>query len=207
MTGVTALSRHIGERMEAKGLTYPAQDIGDWLAAADLTHISNEVSFYEDCPKPGPERADMRFCSSPKYIELLEDVGTDIVELTGNHNLDWGYQPFLDTLEMYQQRGWKTYGGGANLEDANKAAADGTQRQPAGLYRLQPVRPRSGVGHRRYTPVRALRPGQTGTAGARAARGGLPAHRHLPGSGNGYLPARPPPRACPISAAWRGPGQ
>ncbi len=120
MTGVTALSRHIGEKMEAQGLTYPAQDIGGWLTAADLTHISNEVSFYEDCPKPGPERADMRFCSSPKYIKLLEAVGTDIVELTGNHILDWGTQPFIDTLEMYQQRGWKTYGGGANLEDANK---------------------------------------------------------------------------------------
>jgi hypothetical protein len=120
MTGTTAISRHIGERMEAHGMTYPAQDIRDWLVNADLTHISNEVSFYKDCPKPGPNRADMRFCSSPKYIQLLENVGTDIVELTGNHILDWGYQPFLDTLEMYRQRGWKFYGGGANLEDANK---------------------------------------------------------------------------------------
>ena len=48
-----------------------------------------------DCPKPGPQRADMRFCSRPDYIQLLEAVGTDIVELTGNHNLDWGPQPFL----------------------------------------------------------------------------------------------------------------
>lgn len=120
MTGTTALSRHIGERMETKGLTYPAQDIRDWLAQADLTHISNEVSFYQDCPKPGPDRADMRFCSSPRYIALLEDVGTDIVELTGNHILDWGTQPFLDTLAMYQARGWKTYGGGANVTEAQK---------------------------------------------------------------------------------------
>jgi poly-gamma-glutamate synthesis protein (capsule biosynthesis protein) len=120
MTGVTALSRHIGEVMEAKGVNYPARDIGAWLADSDLTHISNEVSFYKDCPKPGPERADMRFCSNPRYIELLETVGTDIVELTGNHNLDWGFQPYFDTLEMYRQRGWKTYGGGKNLEDARK---------------------------------------------------------------------------------------
>lgn len=120
MTGVTALSRHIGERMESKGLTYPARDIRDWLASADLTHISNEVSFYTMCPKPGPERADMRFCSSPKYIALLEDVGTDIVELTGNHNLDWGLQPFLDSLVMYRQRGWGTYGGGTNLAEAQQ---------------------------------------------------------------------------------------
>lgn len=120
MTGTTAISRHIGERMEEKGLTYPAQDIGTWLSSADLTHISNEVSFYKDCPKPGPDRADMRFCSNPKYIQLLEAVGTDIVELTGNHNLDWGPQPFLDSLQMYRQRGWKTYGGGANLTEAVK---------------------------------------------------------------------------------------
>ena len=120
MTGVTALSRHIGQRMEAKGITYPARDIGPLLNAADLTHISNEVSFYADCPTPGPGRLDMRFCSHPKYIELLEAVGTDIVELTGNHNLDWGRQPYLDTLEMYRQRGWGVYGGGANLEQARQ---------------------------------------------------------------------------------------
>ncbi len=120
MTGTTAISRHIGERMEAKGLTYPGEAIRAWLADADLTHISNEVSFYPACPKPGPDRADMRFCSSPKYITLLEYIGADIIELTGNHGLDWGFQPFIDTLAMYRQRGWKTYGGGANLEEAKK---------------------------------------------------------------------------------------
>ncbi len=120
MTGVTALSRHIAEQMESKGVTYPGTRIRDWLVEADLTHVSNEVSFYAECPKPGPERADMRFCSHPKYIELLEYIGADIIELTGNHNLDWGPQPFLDTLELYRQRGWGTYGGGANLEAARQ---------------------------------------------------------------------------------------
>ncbi len=120
MTGTTAISRHIAERMESKGMTYPGQDIAPLLRSADLTHISNEVSFYANCPKPGPQRADMRFCSSPDYIQLLEYVGTDIVELTGNHNLDWGAQPFLDSLAMYRQRGWQTYGGGATLADAKK---------------------------------------------------------------------------------------
>jgi hypothetical protein len=120
MTGVTAISRQIAERMESKGMTYPAGEIVSWLADSDLTHISNEVSFYKDCPAPGPGRRDMRFCSRPEYIKLLEYVGTDIVELTGNHNLDWGPQPYLDTLAMYQERGWKTYGGGDNLKDALK---------------------------------------------------------------------------------------
>jgi len=120
LTGTTAISRHIAARMEEKGVTYPGEAIRDWLANADLTHISNEVSFYTDCPKAGPDRADMRFCSHPKYIELLEYVGADIIELTGNHNLDWGFQPFLDSLKMYEERGWKTYGGGANLDQAKQ---------------------------------------------------------------------------------------
>lgn len=118
MTGVTALSRHIGERMETKGLTYPAEDIGELLAGADLTHISNEVSFYQKCPTPGPDRADMRFCSHPRYMALLEEVGADIIELTGNHILDWGWQPFLYSLELYEQHNMLTYGGGAKLADA-----------------------------------------------------------------------------------------
>jgi predicted nucleic acid-binding protein len=49
MTGVTALVRATASRMEAKGITYPARDIGDWLRQADVTHISNEVSFADAC--------------------------------------------------------------------------------------------------------------------------------------------------------------
>jgi len=119
MTGVTALARGTAERMEAEGVTYPAEKIGGWLRAADLTHISNEVSFYDDCP--APERRDPRFCSDPKYIQLLESVGTDIVELTGNHLMDWGAQPFADTLAVYAGKGWGVYGGGADLTSARQA--------------------------------------------------------------------------------------
>jgi hypothetical protein len=120
LTGVTALSRQTAERMATEGATYPGRDIGAWLKTADLAHISNEVSFNPECPPPGPARRDMRFCSAPENIELLESLGTDIVELTGNHILDWGFEPFIETLAMYRQRGWQVYGGGANLSEARQ---------------------------------------------------------------------------------------
>jgi poly-gamma-glutamate capsule biosynthesis protein CapA/YwtB (metallophosphatase superfamily) len=53
---------------------------------------------------------------------LLEMVGTDVVELTGNHFQDYGSVATLQTLEMYKERGWPYFGGGANLEDARKPA-------------------------------------------------------------------------------------
>ncbi len=118
MTGVTALTRATAWRMAGKGITYPARDIGDWLRTADITHISNEVSFAADCPPPNPGSDTLRFCSAPENIGLLEDIGTDLVELTGNHNLDWGPAAFLNSLDMYRQRGWSYFAGGQDLTEA-----------------------------------------------------------------------------------------
>ena len=122
MTGVTALVRATAFTMEQQGVTYPARDIGDWLRQADITHISNEVPFAEDCPYPNPVQTGMVFCSDSKYIKLLEYVGTDIVELTGDHFSDWGGDAMLHTLELYDQHDWPYYGGGANLEEGQQAA-------------------------------------------------------------------------------------
>jgi hypothetical protein len=117
MTGVTALSRATAMRMDRHGVTYPAQDIRPWLVEADITHVSNEVSFAENCPPPG-DYYTMIFCSSPSYIELLEDVDIDVVELTGNHLLDWGLEAMRLSLMMYDTRNIPYFGGGWNLAQA-----------------------------------------------------------------------------------------
>lgn len=126
MTGVTALVRATAHRMEIKGLTYPAEKIGPLLSSADLTHISNEVSFYSDCPFPDPGPGPLYFCSRPSYIEVLEASGADIVELTGNHNNDsaqvYGVDVVPETLELYRERGMRYYGGGLNLDEASRPA-------------------------------------------------------------------------------------
>jgi hypothetical protein len=121
MTGVTALVRATAFTMHRNGITYPAQDIGDLLRSADLTHISNEIPFTPDCPPPNPTQAELKFCSNPGYIALLEEVGTDIVELTGDHFGDWGPEAMLYTLDLYEQRSWTYYGGGSDREDARQA--------------------------------------------------------------------------------------
>jgi hypothetical protein len=118
MTGTTALVRATAFKMEENGLTYPAQDIGDILRAADILHITNEISFADNCPYPDSNSQLLMFCSDPRYIALLEDIGTDVVELTGNHMNDWGSRWLGSTVEMYNARGWGHFGGGSNLSDA-----------------------------------------------------------------------------------------
>ena len=120
LTGTTALVRYMAQRMEEKGVLYPAEKIGPILSAADILHISNEVPFYDKCPPANPVRREARFCSDPKYLELLKAIGTKVVELTGNHELDWWYDPMLSTIDLYNQNGMKYYGGGTNSADARK---------------------------------------------------------------------------------------
>jgi poly-gamma-glutamate synthesis protein (capsule biosynthesis protein) len=118
MTGTTALTRTTASRMDRHGATYPGLLISDWLREADITHISNEVSFTEACPPPDPFQENLRFCSVPRHITLLDAIGVDVIELTGNHVLDWGPEAFLYSLGLFSARGWGIFGGGRDLEAA-----------------------------------------------------------------------------------------
>jgi poly-gamma-glutamate capsule biosynthesis protein CapA/YwtB (metallophosphatase superfamily) len=117
MGGVVAIARSLAARMDEVGdYGYPAKEIGSFLADADLTHVSNEVSFVDGCVA----YSGMRFCSKPEYIETLEKSGVDIVELTGNHNNDFGSEYNKNTIETYTSLGMRYFGGGLNSEDASK---------------------------------------------------------------------------------------
>jgi hypothetical protein len=118
MTGVTALVRQTGEKMEEQGILYPAEKIGELLREADITHISNEVSFSENCQVTSNGT---KFCSKPEYFELLKEVGADIIELTGNHEMDHGSDAFLYSLSLYETSGMQYFGGGRNVAEAEES--------------------------------------------------------------------------------------
>ena len=122
MTGVTALVRATAFTMELKGVTYPGEIIRDMMREADIAHISNEIPFYRGCQFPNPSQSALVFCSDPKYIELLADIGTDVVELTGNHFADRGPQGMIQTIAIYNEHSIPYFGGGLDKEDSLKPA-------------------------------------------------------------------------------------
>ncbi|MEZ4831891.1 MAG: CapA family protein [Caldilineaceae bacterium] len=117
MTGVTAMSRVTALRMEQRGYTYPALVISDTLAAADITHISNEVPFLDDCVVNASEN-NLVLCSDTTYWAALEAVGTDIVGLSGNHVNDFGRDGARRSITWYRDNNIPIYGGGMNIEEA-----------------------------------------------------------------------------------------
>jgi hypothetical protein len=122
LTGVTALVRATAYTMELKGATYPGEKIRDLMREADIAHMSNEIPFFTGCTFPKPDAGALVFCSDPKYMDLLTDIGTDIVELTGNHFADRGSAGMLETIAIYNNNGIPYFGGGTDLQDSLKPA-------------------------------------------------------------------------------------
>ena len=117
MTGVTAMCRMTAAQMDRFGPAWPAEVVGAELASADITHISNEVPFVEDCVA-NTDAENFNFCSKPEYIETLTASGVDIIGMTGNHQNDFGRENALLSLDMYDEWGLPYYGGGKNLDSA-----------------------------------------------------------------------------------------
>jgi hypothetical protein len=118
ITGVTAMTRFTAQQMDKLGPAWPAEVIGPELAAADITHISNEVPFVEGC-ETDLRTDNFNFCSKPEYLAALTAVGVDIIGLTGNHQNDFGRENALKSLEFYADAGLPVYGGGRNEEEAH----------------------------------------------------------------------------------------
>jgi len=121
LTGVTAMTRATAKEMELYGVLSPAASVGELMREADIAHVSNEVPFASNCPPPQWQQdVDLVFCSDDKYIELMREIGTDVVELTGDHFSDYGPEAMHHTLDLYDAEGWSYYGGGANLSEAEQ---------------------------------------------------------------------------------------
>ncbi|HWO19394.1 MAG TPA: CapA family protein [Kofleriaceae bacterium] len=117
MTGVTAITRATGAECDRRGGSgWLTENLRPHFAGADYVHISNEVSLKPDCEYPA--KGTFTFCSKERDLEALVDLGANVVELTGNHNRDFGDEPFRRTFEWYQRRGMKTFGGGLSPEGA-----------------------------------------------------------------------------------------
>lgn len=111
-TGVTALSRRMNSRLDQIGnAKFFSEKIAPFLSQFDLTHTSNESSFSNNANGSN-------ICSKPAMIDVLTDIGLDIVELTGNHNQDCGDQDAIATIDQYNNLGIQVFGGGKTSTEA-----------------------------------------------------------------------------------------
>ena len=116
-TGVTAITRSTGTVLNAKGIDFYLANILPFFKNRELVHISNEVSNQDACVY---ETMKMKFATKTEHFEILNRLKANVIELTGNHNLDVGQQPYLNSLNWYKDHNMKYFGGGASPGEANK---------------------------------------------------------------------------------------
>jgi enterochelin esterase-like enzyme len=117
LSGVTALTREMIPALDEHGLVWAGEAVRPYISHADYFHMSNEVSFAPRCPA-SDEPVLGSFCSMDAHFDLFNYLGADIIELTGNHNNDYGYPVYLRTFDMFHEAGMVTIGGGRTLEEA-----------------------------------------------------------------------------------------
>lgn len=122
MSGVTAIARNSLAPFDENGVEWAASGILDYVQEADFFHTSNEVSMVAGCPNTGLTGlgGNSSFCSKAEHFEVFNVLGLDIVELSGNHNNDYGYEPYLETLAWYESNQIAVLGGGRTMEEARQ---------------------------------------------------------------------------------------
>lgn len=114
-TGVTALTRSTGVYLDKNPIEKYIQYIKPYFESQDLVHISNEVSIDDTCSYAGMR---LSFLTKTIHLDVLKALRANIIELTGNHNLDRGIPPYLKALNWYKQNDMNYFGGGANSNEA-----------------------------------------------------------------------------------------
>ena len=68
--------------------------------------------------KGDPAQGKIVMRHDPKMIDGYIAGGFDVLGFATNHCLDYGFEPFVDTLELLEKKGFKYTGAGRNIKDA-----------------------------------------------------------------------------------------
>src|SRR5438552_3375072 len=94
--------------------------VRDTLAAADIRFAQVERVYSERGELQPHGGAHGRL--PPQLASVITDCGFNVVSVAGNHAMDWGPEPLLDTIELLRGKGIQTIGGGHNLAEARQPA-------------------------------------------------------------------------------------
>lgn len=95
-----------------------APELIEIFQESDVLFMNNEF-VYSDCEDALEGKA-YTFRADLERIEILEELGADIVSLGNNHTYDFGEEGLLDTMEVLEEAGIAYIGAGENIEDASK---------------------------------------------------------------------------------------
>src|SRR4051812_47967225 len=94
--------------------------VRDTLAGADIRFAQVERVYSDRGELQSHGGAHGRL--PPHMASVIADCGFNVVSVAGNHAMDWGPEPLLDTIELLRAKGIQAIGAGRNLAEARQPA-------------------------------------------------------------------------------------
>ncbi len=91
-------------------------DLVEEMNAVDIMMLNNEFA-YSTRGKKTPNKS-YTFRADPSRVNILHEMGVDIVSLANNHALDYGVDALMDTFTTLEEAGIDYVGAGENLARA-----------------------------------------------------------------------------------------
>lgn len=93
-------------------------DLIDIMKSQDIMLVNNEFPYSDrGSPMVGKQ---WTFCAKPERVQILNELGVDIVSLANNHCYDYGEDAFNDTIDTLNNAGIPFVGAGKNIDEAKK---------------------------------------------------------------------------------------
>lgn len=107
------------KKYDAEGIIgVVSEEILAAMTGADIMMVNNEFQF---STRGEPmEDKQYTFQTNPKYVQVLLDLGVDIVSLANNHTLDFGKDALVDTMDTLDAAGILHAGAGETKERAEE---------------------------------------------------------------------------------------
>lgn len=117
--GDVLIAAALEQKYDAEGITgIVSEEVLAAMTGADIMMVNNEFQF--STQGEPMEDKQYTFQTNPKYVQVLLDMGVDIVSLANNHTLDFGKAALVDTMNTLDEAGILHAGAGETKERAEE---------------------------------------------------------------------------------------
>lgn len=117
--GDVLIADAIEQSYDAEGITaLLSEELLTEMKEADICMVNNEFQF-SNRGEPMEDKQ-YTFQTDPKYVQILKDMGVDIVSLANNHTIDFGVEALQDTFETLDKADILYAGAGNTKERAEE---------------------------------------------------------------------------------------
>ena len=92
-------------------------DLLEQMRGFDIFMVNNEFTY---STRGEPSEKTYTFRADPSRVDIMKQMGVDIVLTANNHINDYGHDALTDTLDTLDQAGLPYVGAGRNLEEAKR---------------------------------------------------------------------------------------